>query len=197
MLSNTFFAISAGILSVVGLFPYVWSIINGQTKPSGASWWTWALLGFTTVLSSWFAGASWQVLLLPTWLCLVYLVVAILSIKRGDNKWDLLNKLCVGGACLGIVFWLLTGQPLVALVISIIADIFASIPNFRHVWLHPKQENRLGWTLGWIASIFEVLAIHTWSIAESGWAIYFLCNMSVTLFLILRPMLTKVTSPKF
>jgi hypothetical protein len=184
----------ATMLSVVAFIPYIRAIFKNQTKPSGASWWTWSILTIVTVISSRVAGAPWQVLMLPLWLCLSQLTVAILSIKRGDNNWDLLNKFCITGALLGILLWLVTGQPLIALLISVIADFLASIPNFRHVYLNPEQENRLGWTLGFGSAILEIFAISNWSVAESGWAIYFLINMGIMFLLVWRPAFKKLTT---
>lgn len=179
--------ISATILSISAFIPYVRSILKNETKPSGASWWTWSLLAVIAVVSSRAAGAPWQVLLLPTWLCFSQLGVAILSIKKGDNNWDSLNKFCVFLAFVGIGLWYLTGQPIIALVFSIVADLSASIPNFRHTFTNPEQENRLGWTLGFGSAVLEIFTIQNWSIAESGWAIYFFINMSIVLFLVWRP----------
>jgi hypothetical protein len=177
----------AAVVSVIGFIPYIISILKNKTRPSGASWWTWTLLAGITVISSRIAGAPWQVLILPMWLCASQLLVALLSIKKGDNNWDGLNKSCVGGALVGIVLWLITGQPLIALIFSIIADFFASIPNWRHAWRNPEQENIMGWTIGWFSAVLQLFAIRNWSIAESAWGIYFFATISVTLFLVLRP----------
>jgi hypothetical protein len=177
---------AAVILSIAAFVPYVRSIFKNETKPSGASWWTWSLLAIITVISSRAAGASWEVLMLPMWLFLSQLYIAVLSIKKGDNNWDTSNKLCILGAILGIIFWVITGQPLVALIFSIIADLFASIPNWRHVWKNPEQENMLAWGLGWGSAVLEIFTIKTWSWAESGWAIYFLMTVSITFFLVSR-----------
>ncbi|OGI63261.1 hypothetical protein A2818_01820 [Candidatus Nomurabacteria bacterium RIFCSPHIGHO2_01_FULL_40_12] len=184
--------ILAATLSMVAFVPYVRSIFKNQTKPSGASWWTWSILAMITVVSSKAAGAPWQVLILPLWLCLSQFGVAILSVKNGDNNWDFLNKFCVMSALLGIGLWLITGEPIIALLISIAADFLASVPNFRHAWVNPEQENRLGWTLGFGSAILEIFTIRNWSVAESGWAIYFFINMSIVLFLVWRPALKKL-----
>lgn len=191
-MNNTFFAISASVVSVVAFFPYIRAILAGQTRPSGASWWTWTVITMVSVASAWFAGASWQVLVLPAWLCVSQLAVAILSIRYGDNTWDFLNKSCVAAALLGVGLWIITGQPLVALAISIAADVSASIPNFRHAWKNPEQENWLGWFLGWLSAVLEMFTIQVWSLGEAGWAMYFLFNMSATLFLVSRPWLRKL-----
>ena len=185
-LSNNFFGIAAGAMSVLAFVPYVWAILKGETRPSGASWWTWTLLVFITITSSWAAGAPWQVLILPAWLCFSQFGVALLSLKYGDNNWDVINIACIGLALVGIALWVITGQPLIALGLSIIADFFASVPNFRHIWKNPKQENRTGWTLGWLSAVLEVAAITQWSLAESGWAVYFLFSMTTNFLLVWR-----------
>lgn len=191
------FGLAAAIVSAVAFVPYVLSIFRGETRPAGASWWTWSLLTATTVLSSWSAGAPWEVLVLPSWLCFSQLSVAFFSIKRGDHNWDLLNKICVAAACAGLVLWLLSGQALLALVISITADVFASVPNLRHAWKSPQEENRLGWSLGFGSAVLVVLAISEWSVAEAGWAIYFLCSMTLTVVCVWRPVLKNLVSRVF
>ncbi|MSU55110.1 MAG: hypothetical protein EXS46_01045 [Candidatus Taylorbacteria bacterium] len=194
-LDNYFFGIAAGALSVIAFTPYVFSIVKGETRPSASSWWTWFLISLITTSSTWYAGATWAVLVLPVWLCFSYLVVSILSVKYGDNNWDLMNKFCVLGALVGAILWWITGEPLVALVISIVADVFASIPNFRHVLKNPEQENRLGWTLGWGTALLELFAVSQWSfgsLAESGWAVYFFLNMTIVLLLLWRASAKKL-----
>ena len=192
--SHTFFGVAAPIFSIIAFIPYIRAIYKKETKPSGASWWTWTFINFVALASSRYAGAPWQVLLLPIWFCLSQIYIAILSTKYGDNNWDFGNKLCVAGACVGVALWIITGQPLLALIISIIADIFASIPNFRHVWTNPEQENRLGWTLGWGGIIFGVLAVSEWSLAEASLPIYFFLNSTVVVLLIWRPVFKKLVS---
>jgi hypothetical protein len=185
-MSNNFFGIAATLLSLAAFLPYVTSILKKRTKPSGASWWTWTILTFIVVISSWAGGASLQILLLPAWLCISQLAVAILSIKFGDNKWDLSNKICFGGAIFSVLLWFLTDNPLFALGFSILSDLFASIPNFRHVFSNPEQENRIAWTIGWLSALLEILAIKNVTLVESSWAIYFILNMTGVLVLIYR-----------
>ena len=189
---NKFFGIAASIVSVIAFMPYIVSILRGKTKPSGASWWTWSFLTIIIVISSWKAGASWDVLILPSWLCFSQLTVAILSVRNGDNIWDFSNLACIVGACIGIVLWLLTDEPLIALFASIVADIFATVPTFRHVWAKPEEENRIGWMLGWCSGILLIFAVNKWTLAEAGWAIYFVASMSVILIFVWRPSLGGV-----
>lgn len=180
------FGIAAPIVSLIAFVPYFRSILKGKTKPSSASWWTWTILTFIIVISSWSSGASWQVLLLPAWLCVSQLAVSILSIKFGENKWDIRNKVCVGGAIFGILLWALTGNALLALGFTILSDLLASIPNFRHVFLNPEQEDIIAWTIGWLSAIFEIFAIENWTFASSSWALYFILNMTVILLFLSR-----------
>ena len=187
MLNHNFFGIAATVANVIAFIPYIRAIFKKETKPSGASWWTWTFLNSVALASSWYAGAPSAVLILPAWLCLSELFVAILSIKRGDNNWDKWNKLCVAGACIGIGLWAITGEPLLALMITIIADLLASIPTFRHAWTNPGEEDRLAWTLGFVSVLLEIFAINHWSLAESAWPIYFLLNMTIMLLLVWRP----------
>jgi len=184
---NEFLGVAAGIISVMAFVPYVVAIFRGRTRPSGPSWWAWTLINLVVFLSAWAAGAGWEVLVLPAWLCLSELFVAILSVGRGDNKWDWTNIVCVAGACIGITLWYLTGQPLIALTFSIGADLLAFIPTFRHAWQSPQEEDRLGWTLGWLSAVCEVFAVGHWSLAEAGWPVYYVLGMTLVLVFVWRP----------
>lgn len=190
--SQNIFGIIAVVISALAFVPYIRAIVKGQTKPSGPSWWAWTFLTAVIVVSSWSAGASWQVLILPIWLCLSQFSVALLSLHYGDNNWDFLNRAYIIGAFLSIVLWFITGKPIIALILSIVADVFASFPTFRHTWKDPRKEDRTAWTLGWFSAIFEILAIHRWSFAEASWAIYFLLMMSGMLFLVWRSYFVKL-----
>jgi hypothetical protein len=185
------FAFVAGLCSIAAFIPYIRSILLSKTKPSGPSWWTWTVITMVIVVSSWFAGVPWPILLLPTWLCFSQLLVAVLSIRRGDNQWDFLNMVCIGISLCGVFLWLITGQPVIALVISIVSDFFASSPNIRHVWSHPEQENFLGWGLGWLSSFLELFTISHFVFIEYAWAAYFFINMSTTLILVSRPFVVR------
>ena len=180
------FGIIAPIVSFVSIVPYIKSILKGKTKPSSASWWTWTISTFIIVISSLSSGVSWQILLLPAWLCIYQLLVSILSIKFGDKKWDVKNKIYVGIAFFGILLWILTNNALLALGFSILSDLFASMPNFRHIFINPEQENKIAWIIGWLSAVFEILAVKNWTLASSGWAIYFILNMTAILFFLYR-----------
>src|SRR5690242_568550 len=124
-LSHDFFGLLATIISVVAFAQYIRSILKKQTRPSGPAWWTWSVLAIITVSSAYSAGATWQVLILPLWMCFSQLLVAILSLKHGDNNWDWINKFSILLGIISIFLWLITGQPLIALILVIIADFFA------------------------------------------------------------------------
>ena len=187
LFNHHFFGISAGVISVLSFIPYIRAILKGSTRPSGPSWWTWFLITTVTVSSSWASGATWQVLILPIWLCFSQAFIALLSLKRGDNNWDKLNIFCIGFSVVGLLLWLFTKQPLYALALSILADIFASIPNIRHVWKNPEQEDKLAWSLGWLSSLLQIFAISIWTLAEAGWTSYFFVSMTITLVIIFKP----------
>lgn len=184
------FGIMAGIASFVAITHYVIAIFKKGTRPSQAAWWSWGLIALVYATSNWAADASWQVLILPVWLCFSQLFVAVLSLRYGDSKWDKLNLWCVVGAIIagfGITVWHSTGDPRTALIIAIIADCFASVPNFRHAWTHPEEEDRFGWLFGWISAIFALLAIEHRNLTDASFGIYFFFTMTAVMILVWRP----------
>jgi len=73
----------------------------------------------------------------------------------GSSKVD---WLCFGIAALGVVGWKITGNPVVAIWFSILADLSAYIPAFIKTWKHPKTESPWYYALSGLAALLSLIA---------------------------------------
>jgi len=150
--------IIAGVIAFVAFIPYVVSILKGETKPQRATFAIWSVIGLIIFFSYLASGARETV-----WTALAYAIVQIgifgLSFKYGMGGFSKLDMICIGGAVLGIVGWITTKDPAIALYLSIFSEFLGYVPLFKKSYLHPRTENTLSWVIGLVASCLNVFAL--------------------------------------
>ena len=177
--------IIAGIVSILASVPYTISIFKGITKPNRASWFIWTVVGILLFLSYKATGAHNTI-----WVPLVYAILpaftAILSIKYGIGGFSRIDIFCLIGAMLGILIWLISGTPILALISFIVIDSFGTVPTIKKAYYHPEQENTFAWALMVLANILNVIAIEEMRFSLLAYPIYLLSMGLVILGLLLR-----------
>ncbi|MFA4999960.1 MAG: hypothetical protein WC545_01200 [Patescibacteria group bacterium] len=156
----------ASIVAVLAYIPYFRDIFKGRAKPHIFSWLVWGLLGGITYAAQVVKGAgagSWA----NGTTALVCLIIFALAIKRGERNITLIDKLSFGGAILALVLWLLTSNPLSAVILAIVIDTLAYVPTFRKAYYKPHEETLPTFiitTIGIILSLFALEAYNptTW-----------------------------------
>ena len=140
-------------LPTISVLVYIRSILKGQTRPHRTTYLLLSMitgLSFASLLASrdtsgvWLAGVSF----------VQCLIVLGLALKFGMGGKDPFDVVCIGLCALGILAWLLTGESLMGLIASIVADFLAVLPTLRKVWRHPHTEVWLFYALDAIAAGF-------------------------------------------
>jgi len=63
-----------------------------------------------------------------------------------------------------MVFWQLTKNPLLAVVLLTLIDLFGFYPTFRHSWANPDDENIFSFFLFGITFLLSALALDNFTI---------------------------------
>ncbi len=132
---------SIGIgLAVISYVIYFRDILRGHTKPHAFSWFVWAILELTNsaILFSAGAGAASWINGVSGLLCLV---VAIIGLKQKVQLYTLTDKVALSLALIAIVLWWQTGQPEIAVLLVVCADLCGFIPTFRKSFHNPWEES--------------------------------------------------------
>lgn len=179
-----FFGVVAGLLNLAAFLPYVlamygWGIAWNRrplqkiipTQPNRATWFIWAFVG-AVILPAYSSSGADETIWVPAALTAGPLIVALLSIRRGEGGWTRFDQACLSGACLSVFMWAITGSPVVGLLFGLAADGFGVAATVRHAYRHPEQENRLAWMLFLIGDITNLFAVTDWS--WSAFPIWFL-----------------------
>ena len=164
----------AGGLALIAYGPLVVATIKRKARPNLATWLIWTISDILVVISYFAVGAR-DTLWVPIGFTIGAVVVAILAITHGENKFGWLEISCFIAACLSLIAWALTKAPLAALLINILIAGLGGLPTAKKTLLDPKSENAAAWILFSLSSIVNLLAIETWKfeIAVFPVAIFF------------------------
>ncbi len=178
--------IVAGILAFTAMPIYVIDIFRGNTKPSRVTWWI--LSGLNALLAlSYYASGARDTIWVPIVYSVIFLIVAILSLKYGDGGWEKSDFLCLLGAAISALAWWLLASPQIALFLIILVDFFGLVPTIYKSYREPETESRISWSIALVASLLNILAIEVWVPEIAVYPFYvFITNLMITYF-ILRP----------
>ena len=169
------------LMLIVGYIPYIRAIIRKETIPAKATWIIWAILDTVILAGMYFKNAlNGQIIgaVIGT------SIVAIISLKYGKSGWTKLDKVCFGGAVIGILLWKTFGDPLLGIIICLIVAFIGCFPTFSSAWKHPELENKFAWTIWFISCLLAVIAIPKWTLSYSAQPIAFLVFQVVMIYII-------------
>lgn len=179
-----------GILSVIftlfGAMFYLMSIYKKEINPHLLSWIGWAfitLIGATAMLDS---GSTWSTLFIFA-NSLSCISVALYSVYKKVGVWSttVYDYVFFGFGILGIILWQTFDAPLLAIILSVLADLLFAIPTLIKVYKNPKSESATSWIPYCIAGVFGLLALGTFTPTEVLYPFYIFTLNFIVLIIIL------------
>ena len=82
-------------------------------------------------------------------------------LRRGNGFVEARAIRYVCGACslAALAFWAATGDPVTAIVLSILADAAAALPTVRKAWLAPATEDRSAYLIAFAGMVLGILSV--------------------------------------
>ncbi len=116
-----------------------------------------------------------------------------MSVNKGVGGNSSLDIACLLGALVGVIGWIATKNPHIALYCSIAAGICGYVPTFRKAYLKPRTENTAHWVLCGVAAILNISALASWSVFTASVPVYLLiCDGSLALLTLFPKTLRRV-----
>ncbi len=187
MLDPGFIAVAV-VLRLLGNAGYLIGTWKGRVKPNIVSWFFWgvtALVAFAVQISKGAGPEAYVTLAIAVGPLAVFAMI----IHRGSYKVNLSysDKWCAALTMFGMVLWLITNNPVSALLMSILADIASSIPTILKSYLAPHTEHALPYTLSIVSMVVTLLTINNWGITHWAFPAYILLINLTFVVLILMP----------
>ncbi|MDB5188215.1 MAG: hypothetical protein JWO50_735 [Candidatus Kaiserbacteria bacterium] len=170
----------AGLIAMLAVIPYIKDILHGTTRPNFFSFSLWALLLFISILAQFSSGASWSLALLIGDFIGTCSVVILCLFGYGYGKYGRLEWICTALAVLAMFSWLLTQQPILAILFAVLADAMAAVPTVIKAFKDPWSEAPTQWLLIAFASGLAVISTTIFDPANLIFPIYLLLVNGLT-----------------
>ena len=182
---HTLFAIAGSVINFVACVSYVRAILKGEATPNRVTWFLWALVPVIAAAAQWSSGVGISTLVVLS-VGLGPACIVLASFVGGTGSWRLGPFDYVCGACslAALALWAVTGDPVTAIVLSILADAAAALPTLRKAWLAPATEDRSAYLIAFAGMILGILSVQEATFSAYAFNAY-LVVVSLALVLIL------------
>jgi hypothetical protein len=160
----------AVLLTFIAYIPYYRDILRGKTHPHVYSWSLW---GFLTVLivALQIKGGAGPATYVTASAGLLCFGVVVLGLKHGKRDITRSDKIVAILALIAIGFWLIAKQPVISVILTVVADLLAFIPTVRKSWFKPHSETLSLYLTNTLRFSLAVLAVREYTILSSLWLV--------------------------
>ena len=147
------------------------------------TWLIWLILTLLTAGGMYQAGTlGFQMVLIV----LCDIVIVVLAIIYRTSGWTITDWKTLIACAVIMIAWALTGNALVAIVLSLIACAVATWPMFEDLYEQPLAESPLPYSIMFIASWMQLFSIETWQWSSALQPAVYISIQATILILLLR-----------
>jgi len=161
----------AAVINTLGLIPYIRDIFKNKTKPERAMWWIYAVL-FTVLFAAQLKTSAGWLLLVTGAYIFSAVFIAILSIKYGYGSFHKRDFISIAVAVLGLCLWILTDNPLLAILMIIVVDAAAFWLTLLKTWKAPHTETLVAWQAAFVSAILSLFTVRYWELSVFIYPLY-------------------------
>lgn len=155
-----------GIAVIVGFAafaPYILDMLRGKTKPHAFSWLGWGIIetvAFFAQINKGGGAGAWATVSSAV---IIFFIAGYAFFKKQTTIYKT-DWAALGGALLGILLWLITRDPLLAVILVSVSDALAFVPTFRKSYFLPEQETLKEYGLSAVKWTLAILALSNYSL---------------------------------
>jgi hypothetical protein len=179
------FAIAGSVINFVACLGYVRAILKHEASPNRVTWFLWAFVPLIGGLAQWQSGVGISTLVVLS-VGAGPACVVLASFIAGTGSWKLgpFDYVCGACALAALALWAASGDPITAIVLSILGDAAAALPTLRKAWLAPATEARSTYLISFVGMVLGIFSVQEATFAAYAFNAY-LVLASSTLVLIL------------
>lgn len=161
-------------------------MLRRETKPNAVTWFVWLILQIIATLAQISSGASWSLIILVVMIFNISLVLVLISLGYGYKQYHKVDYVCFFLAITSLILWQITGEPVLAIILAVLTDLFAIIPTIIKTYKEPSSENLVSWILNVLAAILACFSTTIIDVANLAFPIYYIMTDSTMVYLIYR-----------
>ncbi len=196
-MSTILFLILGALIHSLGSLWYVRETLRGNTQPNRMTFFMWAASAFIGFAASLAAGGGWA--LLPVFMAGFFpFLIFVASFVNPKAYWKLgvLDYACGILSVLALVLWVMTKEPVVAVVFAILADALASFPTLLKAWRHPETETGTGYFAAFINASIGFAVLTTYTFSHAAFLIYLIVIDILLVIAVYRKRALALFEPK-
>lgn len=177
------FGALSGVLRAMCIVPYTRDTLRRSTRPHRGTWAIFATLSAIVVASQRADGGSWSVVMGAVQLVGCVLIL-MLSFSRGVGGTSRGEICLLAIAAAGLVGWYLAGDPTVATLCVVLADMIAVAMMLPKTYADPYSETLSTFVLSGLSAIPALLAVGSLDFGLLLYPGYVLCADLVVVWII-------------
>ena len=159
---KTILGLMAAVVAFVNYLPYLVGVIKKTLHPHAFSWIIWTVMTsivFAAQLSdgagtgAWATGAT----------AVTLFFVALFAIRNGGYRITASDKASLAGAVIALPIWVITADPLWAVIVLTITEVLGFLPTYRKAWSVPHDESILAFSLTILKYSLALAAMQNYS----------------------------------
>ena len=184
------------IVIIIGFLPYVNLTIEKKIKPRIATFITFTLIATTSTAAA-LSEQAYASAMVTGSLTVMQSIVLFFAVKNGEQAYSRIDWASQAISLFGIVAWMISKNPLYAIIFNLLADFFGYVPSFYHSWKAPKDETWLPWLIVSSGAVLTFLGTSDRTLINVLFPGYLMViNASLGLSILYRQKVTSLTSKR-
>ncbi|HMA78221.1 MAG TPA: hypothetical protein VKP88_03695 [Candidatus Paceibacterota bacterium] len=155
--------IASAVVAFVNYLPYLIGVVRQTLHPHAFSWIIFTIITATISVAqltegagagAWATGAT----------SITTFLIACFALRNGGYRITRSDKLSFVGALIAIPAWIITANPLVAVIILTGIEALGFMPTYRKAWLKPHDESILAFSLTILKYLLALGAMQSYTL---------------------------------
>ncbi|MGB6436084.1 MAG: hypothetical protein WBF59_18915, partial [Bradyrhizobium sp.] len=164
------------------------AILKREATPNRVTWLLWALVPLIAAAAQWRAGVGISTLVVLS-VGAGPACVVLASFVQRTGSWRLgpFDYLCGACSLAALALWAITGDPVTAIVLSILADAAAALPTLRKAWLAPATENRRAYLISLVGMVLGIFSVQEATFTAYAFNAYLVAVSGILVLILYLP----------